>query len=1802
MKRIIAIILALLLMIPTGITAMAVGGTITSVNLPVSETDLWSGAEITTPTFYSSLECVVGGKVTTVDGFTWKCDNYSYDTVGSYVFTAVAPSGYTFGCDTPTITVNVKSGGIYHCASYFMARDYVGQHISFRKASDTLGKFYDRTGFNNLVPTSEGTGHALNLIAGVGYKKTMTEPATANVWLDNAGINYYFAGSFGTNFKGTSTVYVNGGTIDTGLYAGSVNGTFEGTTNIYLSGAPVIKTLSCGGHYEVNAKTSGNGSTVGSNVVSYDGTVNIYLADDFTGKITNIDTADAEQINFYISPGAKFDLSRYQISKENVNVYIDGVNYDVISDVQYKGADFVVTDLGTAETDVIKDSITVYAKEKATVLSDIKWESADYSATKTGVYKFKPVLPEKYVLADGVELPTVDVLVANSGEVTVESISYVNETVIPEGISLNELDMPDTVSASFTLNNDTHTYDIPATFTTQNYLPTAGVYTFELSVDQVFNVTTSPSMKVTVSTDAKVNRSGDVYEINSAAVRFSGEERKNYKITDIAGIYTYFDNVDLINAVYVKGSGVEVAVDSDVVRVENKIDLNETSGKVTLDIPVALVTRVRYASSISEYVYINGVRMDMYDSITASVNTSKKYLYANGVPSVIAKGADDGTYLYRANDMSLMYSGDITGWTRVYGGGSSGTSLASTNIAFMSGYLNNLYAGGEGTVKDATVVLDGGCVAYLRGAGISGSNTLHTTVILESGQHKEYIMGGGASGSTTGDSSKNYADDEYSIEMHVYGGAYTNIYLGASGTVYGNINLIQHGGKLMYIITSGAGTVHGNIDATVYGGVWEYTYETQNITGKSTLRLYKGLLRHNQRVYPFIEGDNVTITYFGGEENFEFVRYTQNRDSVISSDGDAGKLVIRFLETRYPGEDKYKYRYYDSIGDCMYITFPNGQNMLVDAGEENTAPLVIETLKELGVTKLDYVLITHSHSDHYGGLPKVVAQFPIDTFIIQDQISVLSAINNAVEKYGSTILRANRYDSMTIGDVEIYALNPAVPMQDHLNTASMATLLTYGDAKILLAADTYLESETDWLDDEIIAPKIKDCDLIKLGHHGYPTSSGYEFINHVNPDKVAITSPREYGGYIDATIFQLTDGNGIDRNDIYVTGKNGLLKFAFDGTDSGMTVDTEYTKILPYYADYSEVESMLTEYDTYTDVLSQEDIEKWEEACSLVEYNLPYEDQDIVDGMAEHLGQIYNRIAKERTITATNLTGYVTNTVFPYNDNANSSYWSEYVTHIESPIFYDAIPVTIDGKEIKLPVTWECTSTYDGKAVGTTFTFRAVAEGYVWNCEVPEIKVKVVDAGLTVIPYRVFGFSSTGDIIPTVVKNGDGLKTILYDATGCNVIYSALNSKDKDYLDFNFFAGISNSEGTGKKPATGAVGDTKMLLDGSGNLTRVFGGSFGIAHKGNTYIYANNTTFVEKNEKVAGIYGGGFSSDLDGNTYIYVTGTSEIPNIFGGANSGNVTGDSHIDISGKAIIDNVYGGSNGNGKSLGGTAYVSVYDLEEGSVINRIARGSASNLVVNLDASSASLLSVVENVNTDRNTQVYIDGVLYVPSADYSVVETAISSIPDDLSVYTDESVAALNNAKNAVDYNLTGYDQEKINGYATAIEEAVANLKIKYVVEVQLGEDSDYIAGKKLVLVFTNFENQTFKYDGVQMYDVSSAGYKYNDEISYSYVYAIITEAIYLGEGENAQPGDLEDYEERITLSDDGYAIVINYNNYDVTGNNKVDWNDVTAAYNVVTGDVYSYAREMAGCIKADINHDKHATAYDINLIIKAR
>lgn len=161
-----------------------------------------------------------------------------------------------------------------------------------------------------------------------------------------------------------------------------------------------------------------------------------------------------------------------------------------------------------------------------------------------------------------------------------------------------------------------------------------------------------------------------------------------------------------------------------------------------------------------------------------------------------------------------------------------------------------------------------------------------------------------------------------------------------------------------------------------------------------------------------------------------------------------------------------------------------------------------------------------------------------------------------------------------------------------------------------------------------------------------------------------------------------------------------------------------------------------------------------------------------------------------------------------------------------------------------------------------------------------------------------------------------------------------------------------------------------------------------------------------------------------------------------------------------------------------------------------------------------------------------------------------------------------------------------------------------KYVVEV--GED--YVGATKLVLVYTNEEGISFDYDGVQMFDVSGAGYKYNGT-GYTYVYGLVVEGT--KKVMNAETNEEEtiplmyeefynnvkvDYEETAEKID--YTVPYDVNLLGDSGN----WLDIIAIYSVADHDEDIFVNKyMKQIIKADTNRDKVVRTNDTDELFKA-
>lgn len=184
--------------------------------------------------------------------------------------------------------------------------------------------------------------------------------------------------------------------------------------------------------------------------------------------------------------------------------------------------------------------------------------------------------------------------------------------------------------------------------------------------------------------------------------------------------------------------------------------------------------------------------------------------------------------------------------------------------------------------------------------------------------------------------------------------------------------------------------------------------------------------------------------------------------------------------------------------------------MLIDAGDDTKGTLLQNYLQKQGVTKLDYLILTHPDADHIGGAPVIVTKFEVDRVFMsnfeKDNKTYRKLIQALDDKRLSfeTPAAGSRY---RLGDAEVTILAPVKEYEDP-NNASIALIVYNGENSFLFTGDAEEEAENDLLTQNTSVR----ADVYQAGHHGSRTSSSIAFMQAVNP-AYAVISCQEGNSY-----------------------------------------------------------------------------------------------------------------------------------------------------------------------------------------------------------------------------------------------------------------------------------------------------------------------------------------------------------------------------------------------------------------------------------------------------------------------------------------------------------------------------------------------------------------------------------------------------------------------------------------------------------------------------------------------------------------
>ena len=230
-------------------------------------------------------------------------------------------------------------------------------------------------------------------------------------------------------------------------------------------------------------------------------------------------------------------------------------------------------------------------------------------------------------------------------------------------------------------------------------------------------------------------------------------------------------------------------------------------------------------------------------------------------------------------------------------------------------------------------------------------------------------------------------------------------------------------------------------------------------------------------------------------------------------------------------------------GDCSLLT-QGDHAMLIDAGDNDQGTKVQSYLEYLGISSLDYLVLTHPDADHIGGADVVIYKFDCGTILMPEKKADTRTYDDVIQAMKSknyTAVHPEVGDTYAFGESSFTVLSPAKNYQDS-NDCSIVLRLTHGSNTFLFTGDAEEEAEADML----ASGMDLSADVLKVGHHGSHSSTSDAFLKAVSPSYAVISceTGNSYGHPHAETLNKLRSA-GVQ---MFRTDEQGTITVTSDGS------------------------------------------------------------------------------------------------------------------------------------------------------------------------------------------------------------------------------------------------------------------------------------------------------------------------------------------------------------------------------------------------------------------------------------------------------------------------------------------------------------------------------------------------------------------------------------------------------------------------------------------------------------------------------
>lgn len=230
-------------------------------------------------------------------------------------------------------------------------------------------------------------------------------------------------------------------------------------------------------------------------------------------------------------------------------------------------------------------------------------------------------------------------------------------------------------------------------------------------------------------------------------------------------------------------------------------------------------------------------------------------------------------------------------------------------------------------------------------------------------------------------------------------------------------------------------------------------------------------------------------------------------------------------DTTVPLNSSLEVHYIDVGQADAALVLCDGHAMLIDGGNSADSSLIYAYLKQRNITFLDYIVCTHAHEDHVGGLAGALNYASVGTAfasVAEYDTKAFQSFTKYLSNSGVSVTIPNHGDTFDLGAAKCQIVGPVYPT-DEPNNTSIVIKITFGETSFLFTGDAETEEERSIIDQGYDI----SCTVLKVGHHGSDTSTSYLWLREASPDYAVISvgSDNSYGHPTEATLSKLRDAD-----------------------------------------------------------------------------------------------------------------------------------------------------------------------------------------------------------------------------------------------------------------------------------------------------------------------------------------------------------------------------------------------------------------------------------------------------------------------------------------------------------------------------------------------------------------------------------------------------------------------------------------------------------------------------------------------------